>query len=361
MIKNYFVEFSSSLSKDEKVILLFFIEKYLKNTTLDFVMEDLNIPKLKGSKKIFLERLGKKGIYFIDIDKNKIYCPFFNMIIFSQDNVSLFFNLNFIEYLTDKDKKLSYSLKEILCLKYNFSIQFFYKILKKNIFKEIFKINIIKFKMLLEIDTYDRIYDLKRFILEPLVEDISKNTDFKIQFLLKKEELNWIIIFNIKNKKIERIKNYSDNFFKLYKSHIKNKNKIEQLFYNSLSIYGYDFVKNKILFSIKNKILYNLDFDEILEKVFNNNIGESYIILKNANEKVESINLFRKLIHKQLKTLDFPEISLYEYNTALERKLFSIKENEMISIDSENLKVELTYSPKSISKVIIYKKYLKNI
>ncbi len=361
MEKNYFVEFSPSLLKEERNLLSFLLKKSLKKDKLEFLLEDLDIPKLKNSKVLFLERFVKKGIYLIENEDRRVYCPYFDLLTVAGDKVILSFNNFFLEYLTNKEKDFKYYLKEVLFLKNSFSIDFFYKVIKKNILKNTLKVDVEKFKIILNLDSYDRLYDLKRFILIPLVEDISKNTDFKLDFKLEKIENKWFIVFYMKNKKIEIIKNYTQLFLKLYKHHIKDKNKMGVYLFNSIHVHGYDYIKSKILFSIKNKTKYNLNFDDILEKVLNDKLGEFYINLSSCEFKIDNIDSFRKKLHNELNKFNFSEVCRLDYNTNLTKELFKINTKEPIIINSENLKLELYYDPEGLSKIDIYKKYVKGL
>lgn len=127
MKNKYFLEFSSPLLKEEKNILKLFIEKYLKKEKVEFRLDELEIPKLRNCKKNYIERLGKKGIFFIEGKIKRVYCPFFSLLSFDDDLVRVYFNEKFIEYITNKEKIFKYSLKEVLYLKNSFSIDFFIK------------------------------------------------------------------------------------------------------------------------------------------------------------------------------------------------------------------------------------------
>ncbi|MGL5124313.1 MAG: replication initiation protein [Fusobacteriaceae bacterium] len=359
MKNKYFVEFSSYLTKDEKIILIFFLEKYFKNEKMKFLLEELEIPKLNNSKNNFVERLSKKGIYFLESEVAKVYCPFFSSLIINEKTIKVNFNFEFIEYLTDKEKILNYSLKEVLFLKYSFSIDFFYKILKENMLKSKITIELEKFREILILDFYLRHYDLKRFRLIPLVEDINKNTDFKIEFSLIKENDIWKIVFLIENSRINTIKNYAKIILKFYKHHISNPNKIYSLILSSLNINNYEYVKSKIIFTIKNKNKYNLTFDELLENVLLNKIGSFYILLNNIEILTPTINLFIKAVYKEIINLDFSEIVTFDYYTNLTKQLYSLIPKKTITIISENIKLELTFSPKELSNITIYQKCIK--
>ncbi len=359
MKNKYFLEFSSQLLKEEKNILKLFIEKFLEKETMEFKLDELEIPKLRNCKKNYIERLGKKGISFIDGNVERVYCPFFSSLSFNNDLLKVYFNEKFIEYLVNKEKKIKYSLKEVLYLKNSFSIDFFYKVLKENKLKNNFSIELEKFKEIVTIESYSRIYDLKRFVLTPLVDDINKNTDFKIEFICNKENGVWKIDFLIKNDKIDLIKNYTKLFLKLYKNHIIDKKKVALLIFNAINLHGYDYIKSKILFAIKNKKKYNLNFDNLLENVLCDRIGEFYILLRSFEVIAENIDIFRKTIHREIHPLDFPEINTLEYNTNLAKQLYSLKPKEILTLTSENLKLELFFNPKEASKIDIYKKYTK--
>lgn len=359
MKNKYFLEFSSQLLKEEKIILKLLIEKYLKKEKLEFSLDELDIPKLRNCKKKYIERLGKKGVFFIEEDKEKSYCPFFNCIVFQKESFKVSFNSEFLDYFINKEKNFKYSLREALFLKNIFSIEFFYKVLKTNILKNTLEIDVEKFKELISIESYSRLYDLKRFVLIPLIEDINKNTDFNIGFTLKKGEGNNSIVFSIENSKVEILKIYTKLFLKLYKNHIVDKKKVAYLLFDAMSLHNYDYVKTKILFAIKNKKKYGLNFDSLLEGVLCDRIGEFYVLLKSSEIEAQSIDIFRKIIHRDISPLNFPEISTLDYNTNLAKQLFSIKPQQLLEIVSENLKLELLFNPEGNSKIDIYLKYRK--
>lgn len=359
MKNKYFLEFSSQLLKEEKIILKLLIEKYLKKEKLEFFLDEIEIPKLRNCKKNFIERLGKKGVFFIEQDKEKVYCPFFNCIIFQKDSFKVSLNSEFVDYLINKEKVFKYSLREALFLKNIFSIEFFYKVLKTNILKNTLDIDVEKFKELISIESYSRLYDLKRFVLTPLIEDINKNTDFNIGFTMKKIEENWSIVFNIQNSKVETLKIYTKLFLKLYKNHVVDKKKVAYLLFDAMNLHNYDYVKAKVLFTIKNKKKYGLNFDSLLEGVLCDKIGEFYVLLKSSEIEAQNIDVFRKIVHREIHPLNFPEISTLDYNTNLAKQLFSIKSEKPLEIISENLKLELLFNPTGNSKIDIYLKYRK--
>ncbi|MGL6065115.1 MAG: hypothetical protein ACRC0S_08535 [Fusobacteriaceae bacterium] len=359
MKNKYFVEFSSPLTKDEKIILNFFLEKHFENEKMEFLLEELEIPKLKNSKNNFMERLSKKGVYFLNSEVNKIYCPFFSLLFINEKIVTVKFNSEFLEYLINKDKILNYSLKEVLFLKNSFSIDFFYKILKEHILKSKIIIDLDKFREILALDFYARQYDLKRFILIPLVEDINKNTDFKIEFSLIKENNIWKIIFSVENSRINTIKNYAKIILKFYKHHILNKKKIHLLILNSLNTNTYEYVKSKIIFTVQNKGKYNLTFDDLLENVLSDKIGSFYIMLNSSEILAPNKDLFIQNVYKEILNLNISEVSEFDYYTNLTKHLYSLSPNKTTTLISENLKLELIFNPKKLSYINIYQKYNK--
>ncbi|MEG0135395.1 MAG: replication initiation protein, partial [Cetobacterium sp.] len=316
---------------------------------------ELSIPKLKDSKVTFLERLARKGVFFIN-NGNREYVSFFSYLGSTENTIKIEFNKKFLEYFKDKEKILKYNIQEIIYLKYNFSIDFYFNIIKQNILKSTISISLEKLRNILKIDNYSRMYDFKRFVLVPLANDISSSTDFKIEFFIEKMEGENIITFKIKNCKIEIIKNYTKLFLSLYKKYITDYRKVSLLIFNSIQLYGYDYTKSKVILTIKNKNKYDLNFDDLLEGFLFNKLGEFFILLKSSEESVKNLDEFRKAIHRELHPLAFPEIQNLIYNTEITKILYSKKPGENFTIDSQNLKLELFFNPSGASKIEIYKR-----
>lgn len=358
MEKNYFIEFSSALVKEEKKLIHFLIKKELKLESLTFLLDDLDIPELKNSKLTFIDRFSKKGIYFY-YGENIEYLPLFLAYNFKNNFISLKFNPEFIKYLKDEDKIFNFNLSQVLFFKYDFSINFFYKVIKQNFLNSTFTLSLKEFRDIIQKDKYKRLYDVKRFLIDPLIEDINLFTNFKISYTLHKEDKDYSIIFKLKNNEIDEVKNYVDNFLKLYKHYILNPKKLKLVIFNAIQTYGYSYTKKKLLLSIKNKRKYNLKFDDIFEKFLNNELGEFYVNIKQIKCQPKDLNQFRKIIFKEISPLDISEVATMEYNTSLTQKIFSLKEKEKIEIVSEHLKLELFYDPKTESFINISLKYTK--
>lgn len=358
MEKNYFIEFSSPLIKEEKKLIHFLIKKELKLLPLKFLLEDLEIPELKNNKLNFIDRFTRKGIY-IYLNEEVMYIPIFESYYFKDNFIEFSFNPIFIEYLKDEKKIFHYNLPQVLFFKYDFSVDFFYKIIKPNFLNSEFELDLEKFKLIINKDRYKRIYDVKRFLIEPLIEDINLSTNFKLSYKINKENKKYILTFYLKNIKIDGIKNYVQNFLRLYKQYILDPEKLKIIIFNAIQTHGYNYTKNKLLLTIKNKKKYNLKFDDIFEKFLNNELGEFYIILKSFDCEVKDLDQFRKIIFKELSPLDIPEIATMDYNTRLTQKIFAMKEKDNIEIISENLKLQLLYNTEKKSKITIYLRYLK--
>lgn len=103
MEKNYFIEFSSPLIKEEKKLIHVLIKKELKLLPLKFLLEDLEIPELKNSKLNFIDRFARKGIY-IYLNEEVMYIPIFESYYFKDNFIEFSFNPIFIEYLKDEKK-----------------------------------------------------------------------------------------------------------------------------------------------------------------------------------------------------------------------------------------------------------------
>ncbi|WP_294657723.1 replication initiation protein [uncultured Fusobacterium sp.] len=358
MKKSYFIEFSSPLVKEEKKLIHFLIKREMKLLSLKFLLEELEIPELKNSKLCFIDRFAKKGIYLCS-DSEKIYIPIFNSYHLKENCVEFFFNSLFLEYLKNEEKIFQYNLPQILFFKYDFSVKFFYKVIKPNFLNSKIELSLEKFREIIDKDKYKRLYDIKRFLVEPIIEDINISTNFNVSYKIEKENGKYTLVFCLKNIKIDEIKNYVQNFLRLYKCYILNPEKLKFIIFEAIQTHGYNYTKNKLLLTIKNKKKYNLKFDDIFEKFLNNELGEFYIVLKSFECQVKDLDQFRKIIFKELSLLDLSEVITMDYNTSLTKNIFSMKEKEKIEIVSENLKLELIYNSVEKSKITIYLKYTK--
>lgn len=356
--KFYFVEFSSPLIKEEKKLIHYLIKRESKLLPLKFLLKDLEIPELKNSKLCFVDRFVKKGIYLYS-DMEKIYLSIFNSYYFKENFIEFSFNPLFLQYLKDEEKIFQYNLPQVLFFKYDFSMNFFYKIVKPNFLNSKIELSLEEFRTIIDKDKYKRLYDIKRFLIDPIMEDINTSTNFEISYKIEKDNKSYILIFSLRNISIDEIKNYVNNFLRLYKYYIHNPEKLKFTIFNAIQIHGYSYTKKKLLLTIKNKKKYNLKFDDIFEKFLNNELGEFYILLKTVECSIKDLEKFRKIIFKELSSLDLLEVTTMDYNTSLTKKIFSMKEKENIEIISENLKLELMYNPEEKSKIIIYLKYNK--
>ena len=358
MKKIYFIEFSSPLVKEEKKLIHFLIKRELKLLPLRFLLEDLEIPELKNSKLNFIDRFTRKGIYIFFNDEI-IYIPIFESYHLKEKFIEFSFNSLFVEYLKNEEKIFQYNLPQVLFFKYDFSIDFFYKIIKPNFLNSKIELSMEEFKEIINKDKYKRLYDIKRFLIEPLIEDINIFTDFKLSYEIEKANKKYTIIFYLKNIKIDEIKNYVQNFLRLYKYYILEPEKLKLTIFNAIQAHGYNYTKNKLLLTIKNKKKYNLKFDDIFEKFLNNELGEFYILLKSFECQPKDLDQFKRTVFKEISPLDIPEIAAMDYNTRLTQKIFSMKEKDKIEVISENLKLELLYDVERKSKISIYLKYNK--
>lgn len=358
MEKNFFIEFSSPLVKEEKKLLHFLIKRELKLENLIFLLDDLDIPELKNSKLSFINRFTRKGIYLYSDEKIE-YLPLFLAYTLKNNFITLKFNPEFIDYLKNEEKIFQFNLPQVLFFKYDFSMDFFYKVIKPNFLNSTLQLTLEDFRVIIQKDKYRRIYDVKRFLIDTLIEDINLFTNFKISYNLIKENKDYSIVFQIKNNQIDEAKNYVQNFLRLYKQYILYPEKLKLIIFNAIQTHGYNYTKKKLLLSIKNKKKYNLKFDDIFEKFLNNELGEFYVNIKQIKCQPKDLDQFRKMVFKEIAPLDVPEIATMDYNTSLSKKIFGLKEKERLEIVSENIKLELFYDTQNESNINISLKYTK--
>lgn len=224
---------------------------------------------------------------------------------------------------------------------------------------EKFEVTIPRLKDSLEVENYTRFYDLERYILNVIREDL-KNTKYKLVYKkIKKMGRIEAIEFTVTNKKTLQNETSLKILLFLFKKYIKNKEYFSKIIREVLEEKDSEYVKEKIIFAIKIQDKFNIGFEKLLELCIKKEIKEKYVPVKKINYKVNSIIEFQKYILKDIKNIkDNEEIFTYAFSEKLIKSLYELKEESSLTLEVGNMIIYIYYSSRNDSTLNIYKKIL---
>lgn len=358
MKKNFKTEFSSFLTKKEREILKKVTDMHIKNSNKKIWIKDLNLPKIKNDEKIFFEKINKKSITLIE-DNKVSTINFFKKIEIENDYVFFELNDEFLKFFIDKKLKEDYSLYDFVFLNHKITIKFFFDFMIHHLDDEKFEVTIPRLKDSLEVENYTRFYDLERYILNVIREDL-KNTKYKLTYnKIKKLGRIESIEFIITNKKTLQNETSLKMLLFLFKKYITNKEYFSKIIKEALEEKDNEYIKEKIIFTIQIIDKFNVSFERLLELCIKKEIKEKYITVRKSNYKVNNIIEFQKYILKDIKSIkNNDEIFTHTFSENLIKSLYSIKEREQLTLEAGNIIIDIFYSTSGDSKLNIYKKVL---
>lgn len=190
---NKLIEARYDLNLNEQKIIIYAASKidreqdYFNYIELD-INEFTELLDTKGKRyeeiRDITRELRRKEI-IINTDKKEYIAGWLSSITFYKNTgrIRLRFDDDLIPYLLQlKNRFTRYQLKNILYLKSKYGIRI-YELLKQyeGIGQREFELQELK-KILFIENQYNRVYDLKRFVLTPAVEEINKHTDINISY-----------------------------------------------------------------------------------------------------------------------------------------------------------------------------------
>lgn len=224
---------------------------------------------------------------------------------------------------------------------------------------EKFEVTIPRLKDSLEVENYTRFYDLERYILNVIREDL-KNTKYKLTYnKIKKLGRIESIEFIITNKKTLQNETSLKMLLFLFKKYITNKEYFSKIIKEALEEKDNEYIKEKIIFTIQIIDKFNVSFERLLELCIKKEIKEKYITVRKSNYKINNIIEFQKYILKDIKSIkNNDEIFTHTFSENLIKSLYSIKEREQLTLEAGNIVIDIFYSTSGDSKLNIYKKVL---
>lgn len=224
---NQLVEARYDLNLNEQKILLYAASKLDREQDhFNYIELDINefteLLDTKGKRyeeiRDIVRELRRKEV-IINTDDKEYIAGWVSSITFYKNTgkIKLRFDDDLIPYLLQLKKKFTrYQLKNILYLKSKYSIRI-YELLKQyeSIGKRELELQELK-KILFIENQYNRIYDLKRFVLTPAIKEINDYTDINISYDdVKKGRKITGFVFDIKPKDQDLYIEYLNQYYNI--------------------------------------------------------------------------------------------------------------------------------------------------
>lgn len=344
--------------KPEYFIINTIINDFLKKKKLIYTIKELNIPKLKESHFLFLERFIKKGFYY-SIDKNSgIFMPIESFSIV--DNY-IYFNLTpiFKETILKENNLKTLDLKCVLKFEESFTKYFYYNFILNNDNKTLI-IPLDELRTVLDLKEYSRFYDFEINILKKLKKDIDSNTNFILDYnKIKNGEFknNKIIAieFNINKKESKKKIEQTNELMGILASHIKDFKVCYNLIYDSLNYIEFSELKSSILTLLKN---YDKNFS--IEEELNNFINNKFKLTQ--YQKIDSFYAscsnplkIQNFLYKKLsKMINLEILNNNISSTKFFKVLYFAKDGEQLFFEDGDITITIKYYKKEESYFEIY-------
>lgn len=358
---NITFEITPKYIKSENFIINLIIDDLLKKKKLVYTLEELNIPELKGSHFLFLERFIKKGMLYSFKDNSGVFMPIESFFI--SDNY-VHFNLTEIfkgAILEENDLKIL-DLKYILKFEESFTKYFYYNFVINTEKEKSLIIPLDELRTLLGLKEYDRFYDFELNILKKLKKDIDLKTNFLLEYnKIKNGEFknNKVVAIEfIINNKESKIKTEQTNeLMGILAHHIKDFKFSYDLLYKALSYVEFNELKNSVHYILKNHNK-KLTLEEELSIFINNKFKLSHY------KKIDSFHAscsnplkFQNFLYNKLNDMiDLEVLNTNVSSTKFLKMLYFAKDGEQIFFEDGDIIIAIKYSKKSDSFFEIYKK-----
>lgn len=361
MRNNFFMCFSSHLTKDERSLLGKLIDDFHKEKELAYNIEEIPMVKIKGSYLNFIERFQKKSIRLYRGD-TVTTLNFISSVKFDEYSKVVFtLNDELKKYLLDERSKVEYNLKAVLNFKYEVTILFFYRVIQENIERGSLIIELDKLKELLEVKEYKRYYDFERHILKNIAEDLRERSSYRLDYL-KVKEGNRVkqLKFTVKNNKLDQLRAKSKSILYLIRNKVNNKEEFQRLIYNTLLYNDYAIVRSRVVDVLK--VLKHKDdnFEKVLKISLEGEAIEETSLVRERVVKVKNRAEFQKAIFNELSGLLYiREIGSMDYNTKITKVIYDLDEGSKVEIAGSEVDMELCFNTIDESSIKIWQKRLK--
>lgn len=316
-VKNINVDLGRRTSKNENYIFHLILEEielqkeHLEKVCLEGIIIEKKSINLE-EKEIYetLVKLIKREIVFQytqnDIFK-KIVFSYISSFEIGEQEIKIFVPIHLINcYKKDKIEHQT-SIKSFFYFRQKAMGNFFNFILN-NTGNDNFQVSLEKLKNILDVntDTYNRFFDLEKFVLKPLIEKINEYSLFSINYKKIKNgenKNNKVIALHFHFENNEEIKNKAETnyLYNIIKVEFQNYSEIWEAINFSIQKYGFEATKRNILFIKENNFRISdsefieylngngKDIENILQIDDNILIKEKYGIYKNTSTYTKNL------------------------------------------------------------------------
>lgn len=347
--------------KSEYFIINLIINDLLKNKNLLYTFDELNIPELKGSHFLFLERFIKKGFSYSFKEEAGVFMPIES---FSLKDSHIEFNLTkiFKEAILEQNSLRVLDLKYILKFEESFSKYFYYNFVINTENEKNIVIPLEELKKILGLKEYERFYDFELNILKKLKKEIDLKTNYLLEYnKIKSGEFknNKVIAieFFINTKRSKAKLEETNELMSILATHIKDFKMCYDLLYNSLNYIDFNELKSSIQYILKNHNKDSSIEDEL--KIFIENKSKL-----SQYEKIDSFYAsclnplkFQNFLYKKLtQMVNLEVLNTNVSSTKFLKVLYFAKEGEQLFFEDGPITIAIKYSKKAESFFEIYKK-----
>lgn len=364
------ISFKKKLVKVDKNLIKFLLKFYSekKDSFIEVPKAKLKtILQLDGNEEItaYLDKFMQTKVYYSFKDcKSNSFQGVFHILdsyFVQKETVVLVLSKEILLSFDNNNLFNRINLKCILDFECNNSIHIYLKLLNLLENKEEGSLDFYleDLKELLELSNcYDRFYDLEKKVLEPIMEDLNTYSEYQVTFSkIKKNEGSSSKILGISihyvNKKIKELRKQGNNLLSLVKNKVENFDLIYNIIFESLTIYGYDYVYNNLMFVNKKD---SKKFDLQLIEALKENLGyippnNNIIIIEKFIKRPSDIHgeISKALVQLDLGNIieDHTFISSFIFN------IYNLRDGEKYNFESRGIKIEVLFNKtlKSIIKV----------
>lgn len=347
--------------KSENIIINMIIDSLLKKKKTIYTLEELNIPELKGSHFLFLDRFLKKGMSYSFKENIGVFMPIESFFIVDK---YVHFNITdiFRGAILEENSLKVLDLKYILKFEESFTKYFYYNFVINTEKEKNLVIPLDELRNLLGLKEYDRFYDFELNILKKLKKDIDLKTNFLLEYnKIKNGEFknNKVVAieFIISNKESKIKSEQTNELMGLLATHIKDFKLTYELIYKALSYVEFKELRNSIHYILKNHNK-KISIEEELNIFINNKFKlNQYTKIDSFYASCSNPLRFQNFLYKKLN--DMVNLEILDTNvssTKFLKFLYFAKEGEQIFFEDGDIIISIKYSKKSDSFFEIYKR-----
>lgn len=375
-IQNLNLSFKRKFTKIDKCFMKLLIKEYEEKKEIFINLNKLNLMSLinlKNDEDIlnYLDKFMKTGIYYEFSGKeNYLSRASFHIIdsFFIEKDAVIVVLSKEVLMAFEKDKNFfsRINLRAFFEFENTNTYPIYLKLLNNNSNQEELSLDfpLEEFKTLLDIcDCYERFYDIEKKIIEPIINDLNKYSDYTVRFEKLKKSPSASskisgIRFSFSNKKIKELKAQTNNLLSLIKAKINNFDLMYTTIYESIEEHGYNYVLNNINYVNQKKDIKN--FENLLINAFEENPcqkgnthNENHIIIE---KQLASPYELHQELYKTLQKIGLEhKAENHLFLGAYINKIYQLRDGESYGFSIEGIKINIFYKKngKSLIEILV--------